>query len=205
MTVNGYVGPIPTSTIVALAHSWHHLKYLKIADGQLSLAAILRHFNFVEVLDIGTNDVELVAQQNNFDSHVKQLHIRSSKYVSIDTTGLTKLSSLCRNLTKLGVVCYSEVSRHIDIKPIIDACPELKSLTLHYRNRHYHPLTVDDWDYLVQRKTKLKFISVGKLMECALRVSRKLRKKFGAVEIRYGCVEAAVDQKEMNRGRETRF
>lgn len=145
--------------LIALAQSAPHLKHFKISSASYSIRTvlvdvILKHFNFVEDLNIGSIHCAPSTDRNGcYNPKLGSLTFYCSILYGL---WLTKFSFAYQNLRKLTL----NVRRyeHGPIKSILNGFTKLESLTLTGSNLH-----VDDLDYLCEHKGNLKYVSIKKL------------------------------------------
>lgn len=159
-----------------LAKSVENLKFLKFdrLTDPLQVSAILKNFNFVEVLEIRLClEIEI---SPNLTLVELIINYRDSR--SMDIQFLDQLTSCYPNLKKLKInfewITSEQLSR------ILKGFTKLESLTLWgCRN-----LTISDLHYLMCHKTNLKFVCLEQMNVIVIlteKLKRQLSASFGAV------------------------
>lgn len=190
--------------IAALAQSLTQLKHFRSQFRNLRSVeqdAMMRHFNFVEVLQIPIITTPLGEDGDYFNPNLKEFHIFYGGEISYFKTWLTKFITSYPNITKLLLSVFDH-NISFDIRKILDDFPKLEALTV--RGLAESGINVDDLDYVYSHKN-LKFLSIGWIRKNALtdQLLSKLRSIFGLVSVYGGkFVNAAVDRHTMNCERE---
>lgn len=189
--------------IAALAQSVTQLKHFQSQFRNLRSVeqdAMMRHFNFVEVLQIPIINTPLREDGDYFNPNLKEFHIFYGGEISYFKPWLTKFITSYPNITKLLLSVFDH-NIFFDIRKILDDFPKLETLTV--RGLAESVINVDDLDYVYSHKN-LKFLSIGWIRKNALtdQLLSKLRSIFGLVVYDGKFVNAAVDRHTMNCERE---
>lgn len=156
------------------------------------LDAILRHFNFVEVLSVDIWDEPLVDPSNYFNPKLRELSVVVSSADTFHQQCATKLTTAYPNVKKLKLTIRdSDISE--EIIPILNAFTKLESLTVN----GLFGLTVTGLDDLHAHKNNLQFLSVEGRQELTDEAINQLRAHFRFIDV--DGFTLAVDRRTMNR------
>jgi len=164
LTLKGYF-TMPADLCNALLKSVPNLRHLHVCPtNHLSSAemdAVMSHFNFVEVLEVHASEKPLLETGSHyFNAKLNELAIAGDvgEHV-LCKPWLTKLTVSYPNLRKLQIkIGGRQPITSIEIRPLLRGFTKLESLSLEARSTK---LIVEDSDCLQDRKSNLKFLSLG--------------------------------------------
>lgn len=157
---------MPVDLCEALAKSAPHLTLLHVCPitflNSAELDAIMKHFNFVEILKVNAMGKPLLGEAVHiFNANLNELAIRGDVGEDglLHTPWLTKLSASYPNLRKLNLIVedQTEQTNSIQIEPILSGFTKLESLSM---VTNLSELIIDDLDCLQHYKNRLKFVSL---------------------------------------------
>lgn len=199
---------MPLDDIKALATSVPNLKHIRFSRSKFEnsttteLDAIMRHFNFVEVLKISICHNSPFYHSDYFNPKLNELSIHVVHPDEHYNQLLPILIAAYPNLKKLKLTLGPISS--LEIEPILNAFVKLESLIVDVPNVNtsdIRQLSVTDLSYLCDHKNNLKFVYLARLCNVSLNDShlKKLRENFDV--LRLDCarnLKMAVDRYTMS-------
>ncbi|KAG4071586.1 hypothetical protein HA402_011740 [Bradysia odoriphaga] len=183
------IPPMPIGSIFALAKSVPNLKVLKFDhDCEWStIAAIMQHFNFVEVLQTKFEeniDPNRLSNAIEVDRCVNATltKLKITEEFLCDESILTKLIAIFPNLKKLNIDSPKSPSIS-QFKLILSGFDRMVSLKLYFRQNF--GLTAEYLDCIKDHKDKFKSIKLGSLNEFTVEHKKQLDGVFDVIRYKY--------------------